>query len=175
MGKDSQVSAGARASTVSFCLSPPLASCRVAAGNEAAANKDLGSALGVHSLFVQLWKDLSSLVYLHGGMSQVSWNDFSPVQQAVFSDLFLVPSLQCFIANSIKLQIMRKEVPNTHLVTLPPHLSQVSDGCVRRRQRYPLLPLLKTDSALMKAVVISSLLPCQAQAPPSMNPWYDLH
>lgn len=100
---------------------------------------------------------------------------FSHAGQALFSDLFLAPLLQCFTVNSMKLQIMREEVPNANLVTLLPHLSQVSDGCVRRRQRYPLLPLLTTDSVLMKAVVMSSHLSCQTQAPPSMNPCYDLH
>lgn len=61
LGKDSQISAGVRASAVSFCLSHPLASCHVAVGSEAAANKDFGSTLGVPSLFVQLRRYLSSL------------------------------------------------------------------------------------------------------------------
>lgn len=100
MGKDSQVSAGARASTVSFCLSHLLACCHVAVGNEAAANKDLGSTLGVPSPFVQLWKDLSSLGYFNGGRSQVSLSDFPVSGKQLFLTFFWL--LCCNASRSIQ-------------------------------------------------------------------------
>ena len=162
MGKGSQVSAGARASAVSFCLSHPLASRHVAVGIEAPANEDFASPLGVPPLFEQLWKYRNSLGCFHGGVSQVSLSDFPVSGKRRFSWPLSGSSaamLHCHFNGTAN-----NETRSAECSSGDPHTTSFTGLrwlCQEETQRDPLLPPLKIDSVLMEAAVISSHLSCQ--------------